>query len=162
MCFMHNVCEGSHIRLSRHLVLATSPHYGRGRGKGVEVYRVMVRNVIAHLQQHFRGERVYVRSTVAGHPNCQHAQAPYTDKLYKHDPVWHNWAEFDSHNQAWREALATFSDDRFVFLDIEPLTRARPDGHLKPNAPDCLHYCMPGTIDYWNLALASFWMSCKA
>ena len=70
-------------------------------------------------------------------------------------------AEFDSHNQAWREALGALGDDRFVFVDVEPMTRARPDGHLNPPSPDCLHYCLPGVIDYWTLLLASFWMSCK-
>ena len=70
-------------------------------------------------------------------------------------------AEFDSHNQAWREALGALGDDRFVFVDVEPMTRARPDGHLNPPSPDCLHYCLPGVIDYWTLLFASFWMSCK-
>ena len=51
---------------------------------------------------------------------------------------------------------------RFVFLDVEPMTRVRPDGHLRPDGPDCLHYCLPGVIDYWTLLLASFWMSCRS
>ena len=50
---------------------------------------------------------------------------------------------------------------RFVFLDVDEMTRTRPDGHLGPPG-DCLHYCLPGVIDYWTLLLASFWMSCRA
>ena len=194
--FAIQCCEGhdTGFWFPRYLILATSsPHYGRGRGKPVAVYKIMIQNMLAYLRQHFKGNRVYIRSTIAGHPNCKHAQGPYSDLIYPHDPVWHNWAEFASHNQAWREALAALGDERyeqgrmhgilhaagltdqlcgrdtdtsgrrvrFVFLDVEPLTRARPDGHLNPSGPDCLHYCLPGVIDIWNLFLASFWMSCK-
>lgn len=88
-------------------------------------------------------------------------QGPYSDTEYEHPATWHNWHEFEGHNLAWKTALQQLNDPRFVFLDVEPMTRARPDGHLWPHRPDCLHYCLPGVIDYWTLLLASFWMSCR-
>ena len=57
----------------------------------MEVYKVMIQNLLAYLQRTFKGVRVYIRATYAGHPNCKHAQGPYSDKLYEHDPIWHNW-----------------------------------------------------------------------
>ena len=57
----------------------------------MEVYQVMIHNVLAYLRREFRGVRVYIRATISGHPNCKHAQGPYSDSLYEHDPVWHNW-----------------------------------------------------------------------
>ncbi|CAL8467406.1 g6944 [Coccomyxa elongata] len=144
-----------------YLVLATSAHWWSHRGYGPEQYAAGVRAVLRHLVSKFKGERVFVRASVAGHPQCQLAQGPYSDFLYPHEEHWVNWGEFKGHNDAWRQAIAAQNDTRFVFLDVEPMTRVRPDGHLRPDGPDCLHYCLPGVIDYWTLLLASFWMSCR-
>ncbi|EIE24415.1 hypothetical protein COCSUDRAFT_65346 [Coccomyxa subellipsoidea C-169] len=145
-----------------HLVISTSAHWATTRGTGPGRHAAAVQTVARHLAANFKGERVFVRASVPGHPQCHLAQGPYSDALYAHEASWHNWGEFAAHNDAWRNALRALNDSRFVFLDVEPLTRARPDGHLRPGSPDCLHYCLPGVIDYWTLLLASFWMSCRS
>ncbi|BDA42957.1 probable protein trichome birefringence-like 10 [Coccomyxa sp. Obi] len=147
---------------SSYLVLSTSAHWWSRRGTGPEQHAAAVQSVLRHLVSNFKGEKVFVRVSVAGHPQCQLAQGPYSDVLYQHEAYWHNWGEFKAHNDAWRHGIAALNDSRFVFVDVEPMTRVRPDGHLRPGAPDCLHYCLPGVIDYWTLLLASFWMSCRS
>lgn len=41
-----------------------------------------------------------------------HVQGPYSDALYKHDTTWHNWHEFQAHNDAWRSVLHALNDSR--------------------------------------------------
>lgn len=62
------------------------------------------------------------------------------------------------------EAKASEKGVKFKLLDVTPLSLLRPDGHPGPyrhyqpfakskNAKvqnDCLHWCLPGPIDYWN------------
>ena len=39
-------------------------------------------------------------------------------------------------------------------LDVAPMTRLRPDAHLRPKT-DCLHFALPGVPDWWNHLLAT-------
>ena len=74
------------------------------------------------------------------------------DRLYEHAPTKYNWADFEGHNQMWRSALGMLGDPRFAYLDVSDMTAARPDGHCNPLF-DCLPYCLPGVIIYWNFLL---------
>lgn len=46
--------------------------------------------------------------------------------------------------------------NQFDFLDITEMMAMRVDGHPGPYWPwgsrsnDCLHWCLPGPIDFWN------------
>jgi hypothetical protein len=44
-----------------------------------------------------------------------------------------------------------------MLLDVSPMTEVRGDGHRPPG--DCLHYNLPGVVDYWNHLLFSSLMS---
>ena len=59
----------------------------------------------------------------------------------------YNWSKFHAYDALWKEAIAALLDMRFPFLYVAQMSRARPDGHLRP-PDDCLHYCLPGLIDY--------------
>lgn len=116
----------------------------------------MIDNLLAYLKKNFHGQKVIYRSSVAGHPNCERAQGPYSDRLYPHEEYWYNWSNFSDHNAMWKASLESLGDEKYSYLDIEEMTRVRPDGHLHPSKNDCLHYCLPGVIDYWNFMLLAY------
>jgi len=81
----------------------------------------------------------------------------------------YGWGDFDARNDYAKEALGRYNSDvdastaptgpaRIHVLDVVPMTNLRPDGHqaspdnLYPQKPtnDCLHYSMPGPIDWFN------------
>ena len=112
----------------------------------------MTVNVMNYLRDNFRGLMVYVRSSAPGHPSCEKALGPYSDKLYGHEESMFNWAELHTYDALWKVAIGALLDKRFAFMDITQMSTARPDGHSRP-PDDCLHYCLPGLIDYWNFFL---------
>ena len=53
----------------------------------------------------------------------------------------------------------------WIVLDVVPMTRLRPDGHLFPaGGLDCLHYTAEpnGVVDHWNHQLAALLTSERA
>lgn len=139
----------------RILMLSTSPHWEKNsQGK----YHAMVQNVLSFLQRSFHGIKVFVRSSIPGHPNCEKAQGPYLEHSYRHEETWYNWDEFSDHNKMWKAGIDSLGDNRFAFFDVASMSALRPDGHLDPPR-DCLHYCLPGLIDHWNFLLMAHIMS---
>lgn len=119
-----------------------------------------------------RGSRdlVLFRSTVPGHLKCGHANlAPYeTYRDFREN--WEgrkSWKMFERFNDyAYRVlderghrmegADAEGNTARIELLDVFPMTVLRRDGHSggehKPPGErvDCLHYALPGPVDWWN------------
>lgn len=78
----------------------------------------MIHNVLAYLRREFRGVRVYIRATISGHPNCKHAQGPYSDALYEPGPAWHNWCAHGFERQPIHSAR---SHDETVGMQVSDL-----------------------------------------
>eukprot|EP00271_Cylindrocystis_brebissonii_P001544 TRINITY_DN1180_c2_g2_i1.p1 TRINITY_DN1180_c2_g2~~TRINITY_DN1180_c2_g2_i1.p1 ORF type:complete len:150 (+),score=6.33 TRINITY_DN1180_c2_g2_i1:43-450(+) len=90
------------------------------------------------------------RALHPGHINCP----SYTGPISTHqgfETLPYKWSKFPHQNELMRPVV---SQAGAVWLDIEPMSLLRPDGHLAFHAgaegkPDCLHYCTPGPTDFW-------------
>uniref|UniRef100_A0A7S4HSR3 Trichome birefringence-like C-terminal domain-containing protein n=1 Tax=Odontella aurita TaxID=265563 RepID=A0A7S4HSR3_9STRA len=128
---------------------------------------------------------VIMRTTPPGHPDCTTAVRPHASEEEflasfrpENIPIKKNrlrtsqyrWDTFDDMDAYMKEKVAQHKSRREIhlgpgpgpavhLLDVVPLTRLRPDGHVsgpdnldplgKPEF-DCLHYALPGPIDWWN------------
>ena len=72
----------SSLCVCRHLVLTTSAHWASSRGTGPGRHAAAVQTVVRHLAANFRGERVFVRASVPGHPQCHLAQVRAKSGLF--------------------------------------------------------------------------------
>jgi hypothetical protein len=124
---------------------------------------------------------VLFRTLVPGHWNCSRpGLTPFQDfAAYKKDAEEHpnlkeqiyTWSKFSSYNDY---AIRKLDNRRFEststgttkalmeVVDVFPMTVLRPDGHcsdeFRPPSyldSDCLHYNLPGPVDWWShLALS--------
>uniref|UniRef100_A0A7S4M8K7 Trichome birefringence-like C-terminal domain-containing protein n=1 Tax=Odontella aurita TaxID=265563 RepID=A0A7S4M8K7_9STRA len=82
----------------------------------------------------------------------------------------YQWDKYEKMNEHLREAVRMYNKDdshsgpsNVHLLDVSHMTNLRPDGHMggidnkNPNKKvDCLHYSLPGPIDWWsNLLFAN-------
>ena len=97
-----------------------------------------------------RKDLLILRSTPAGHRDCQN----YSKPLNAPPPrtSLHDWDGFARHNAYLDRAVRDLA--YAAVLDVVPMTRLRPDGHLRPPV-DCLHHTNPGVSDYWNHLLVT-------
>ncbi|CAI5462591.1 unnamed protein product [Closterium sp. Yama58-4] len=91
---------------------------------------------------------IIYRSTPPGHAHCDQLLAPIAERQ---DPssLPNHWGEFAAQNE-WAKRLVKAVGG--VFLDVDPMTALRPDGHIRPPS-DCLQYCLPGPPDEWTRML---------
>ena len=130
---------------------------------------------------------LFIRTTAPGHEDCQKYSEPFpnhesylaTNPTKEH---FYKWDKFSLYN----DYLATLLDLRrrermqnetfqkstpqTELLDIFYMTVLRPDGHISgPECTnercktkiDCLHYNLPGPLDWWNHLLFSHLQSVK-
>ena len=114
------------------------------------------------------------RTLVPGHWDCgRSGLTPFGDfAAYLKDAQEHqnpreevySWGKFSSYNDYVVKSLDVrrhkpFDQPRAIIevLDVFPITVLRPDGHCSdefkpPNflATDCLHYDLPGPLDWWS------------
>lgn len=134
------------------LVVNTGAHW-YGRPENAAIAFSAIANALSRV---FRGTLI-VRTTVMGHKECQLFEEPLepngTLPLSLKDLPF-NWANFGKLNEMITKAVAasTLKDFKILYVDM---FEQRPDGHaLGPgNKTDCLHYCVPGPIDWWNKLL---------
>ena len=129
---------------------------------------------------------IFFRTTAAGHDDCENFSAPVATPppTGRRHPSY-SWQNFDRYNEYARAVLQETLDkdhrqreqqqqqqqqqqqgageggqkvvDGVHLLDVVPMTRLRPDGHLQPPV-DCLHYSLPGPPDWWNhLLVTQLW-----
>ena len=93
---------------------------------------------------------VVYRSNVPGHSGCSDDSVPLAKSTdFQVDTVY-NWALIEDFNNFTAKTMAQLSEkERWMLLDVHPMTILRPDGHFKPPV-DCLHYKLPGPPDFWN------------
>lgn len=119
------------------------------------------------------------RSTAPGHQDC-FDEAPvssvvnmtYDIFLQRYATTKYDWHLFDEYNQYARRTLEKEFASRlttprsntdvstantnntklgsvhFHYLNVYNMTVLRPDQHVQAN--DCLHYMLPGPVDFWN------------
>lgn len=122
---------------------------------------------------------VFIRTQVPGHLNChRHGAAPFSSITeyhqdlaaqggpHKNRPAY-NVTNQQIYNSILSQSVAernlqSSSKGVMYILDIFPSTILRADGHMgsefKAEATkeeDCLHYSLPGPVDWWNHLLFS-------
>ena len=93
---------------------------------------------------------VIFRNTAPGHADFEkyfHAKPwdiPHNTTNDAHYDLTWKWEEFQGQNVKLKRLL----DDHYpnyLYMDIDYMTRLRPDGHRDP-----LHYCIPGPMRGWT------------
>jgi hypothetical protein len=103
----------------------------------------------------------FFRTTVPGHANCSLHSKPFrtlrdyaesiktgTEWIRRHRGF--RWDLFAGFNQYVSKRV---KGTTIQLLDVNPMTVLRPDGHRPPK--DCLHYYLPGVVDWWNHLLVT-------
>ncbi|CAI5482746.1 unnamed protein product [Closterium sp. Yama58-4] len=108
-----------------------------------------VRRTLQFVRQNHPEKLVVFRSTAPGHMGCTNATGPIKQRQ---DPktLPFGWGQFKRQNELLRGVVEEMGA---VFMDIEPMTALRPDGHrgrITEQKTDCLHYCSPGPEDAWS------------
>ncbi len=135
------------------LILNTGAHWP----DNMSGYGMMVMRVLGYLQRNLRGKRVFYRASSHGHTGCTDASHPETRHGTVNQTISYNWRLLEHYNYIWDDEITRMKDDRLVYLNIFPMSGARADSHsLSKNKNDCLHYCLPGIVDFWNYLLISF------
>ena len=149
-----------------HWVL-TSPQYGQ-----------MVERVMRYLRRSdYRGQPLYRQNFAPGCGSALNHSGMFHDLHTSRSPdpthtvppdvwQWRQLSEFDAwwSAAAAREATAAASGGGTAeaarplkVLNVSRATGYRVDGHCgdcqHPADADCLHYCLPGAIDLWSVAL---------
>ncbi|CAI5947147.1 unnamed protein product [Closterium sp. NIES-65] len=91
---------------------------------------------------------IIYRSTSPGHAHCENITAPLKEPQDPASLPFH-WGEFGRQNKLARQMVEAVGG---VFMDVDPMTSLRGDGHMMPPS-DCLHYCLPGPLDVWTQLL---------
>jgi len=147
------------------LVINTGAHW-HGKPEAAAGAFLNIANAISEV---FRG-KVVVRTTVMGHEGCEkygNAMDPvangqiHTDSVAaasapKSDDMPYNWKNFGTLNDLIAKAMEESDLMNYEILFVD-MFEQRPDGHYQGAtggpAMDCLHYCVPGPIHWWNKLL---------
>jgi len=109
-----------------------------------------------------RDDVAFFRSVSPGHFDCFNATdryalnrplANYSEYLRLAETSMYSWDKFKLYNSYARERIEErehSGNNTFPlrFLNVFNMTALRPDGHTAAN--DCLHYELPGPVDWWN------------
>mmetsp|Transcript_14370 Transcript_14370/g.18793 ORF Transcript_14370/g.18793 Transcript_14370/m.18793 type:complete len:322 (+) Transcript_14370:353-1318(+) len=136
-------------------------------------YKEDMQIMLRSLTQINRTQDLYFfRTTAPGHPRCN-PRNPKTfnwtrgtrdtplSSLKELDLTRQNfdWERCGDYNRYTRESIREYSWNGTLMnmhvLDIYNMTALRQDGHGAVNG-DCLHYSLPGPIDWWNHLLATY------
>ena len=141
-----------------HLIFSVGNHW---HGK-LQKYPSMVKTVLRYLNRNFKGVQVVFRGIGHGHYGCSIQELQESTRsdgqvaAMKEMPRY-NWRMFSHWNAVWKYEIERLNNNRIIFMDTSPITANRADGHLGfRREDDCLHWCLPGVIDYWNFLLMSF------
>ena len=129
----------SFLRWADVIVLNRGAHFTPDGG-----FRAGVRAAVRYIRNLEPDKLIIVRSTPPGHVYCSNYSEPI---IAPQDPASlpHHWGEFARQNKILKEEAEAVGA---VYMDVDPMTVLRPDGHLGPPI-DCLHYCIPGPLDVW-------------
>ena len=111
-------------------------------------FRTGVRAALRFIRRLLPRTLLIFRSTAPGHANCSGRSTPLSAPQPS-EGLPYNWHRFHAQNRMAEEEVRAVGG---VFLDVEPMTGLRADGHRELNLAgrvDCLHYCEPGPVDWW-------------
>lgn len=96
-----------------------------------------------------------------GHLNCLTAELPYKSDGNQNaasDPLHekYNWKRFQEFDDMARRSAHDFNIS--AVLDMSPLY-LRPDGHIRGEHQDCLHYCQPGPLNVFSVLLLQMFLN---
>jgi len=162
------------------LLLNSGAHIGN-----LQKFRDTMDNVLQELDNMKRNDDiVFIRTTAPGHEDCQKYDKPFqtyneyllTNPTKEHFYKWDKFALYNDYlattiDKRRRERLQNTKSLRDIIttpqvelLDTFYMTVLRPDGHISgPECAnercktkiDCLHYNLPGPLDWWNHLLFS-------
>ena len=105
---------------------------------------------------------VIYRTSAPGHDGCEAAVEPLQTRYEPAAEHRYRWDDVELHD-SYRiaELRARLPAGRLHFIDAATIANARADGHLvrkvysyqSADKRDCLHYCLPGPPDEYNLVL---------
>jgi len=102
------------------------------------------------------GDIVVFRNTVPGHASCfEHGSGisppsmTHETFLERYYTTKYDWNLFDAYNGIAKQSLKNLQGGITVhYLNVYNMTVLRADQHVA--ATDCLHYMLPGPVDFWN------------
>jgi len=92
------------------------------------------------LAENKTGDKIVFRLTPPGHNNCHKFQKPFAslDQFETScSSQQFDWNSFEEYNNHVRESLSKKGlADRVLVLDVVPMTKLRPDGHMEFDGPN--------------------------
>lgn len=130
------------------LILNTGAHI-----HNLGFYKTIIDEVVDYVKDHFNGYVVY-RTTSPGHPKCWLYPGPIEDEnfRFKYEDEYRKVFTWDLIEDFNNYAAGKFQKIGAKILRGDQITKNRPDGH---RGRDCLHYFLPGPVDWWNKLLYS-------
>ena len=119
-------------------------------------FEALARTTVSALSHNTHGVLAF-RSHFMPHGDCARIQEPLRNKSQVFE--WYhyasyNWLQLPMMNDVWWDAFDS-AGPRFVFYNITWATTLRADAHTLflpgKNHSDCVHFCLPGVIDLWNI-----------
>ena len=101
---------------------------------------------------------VIYRTSVPGHSRCQEARAPLQRRYVPEQGHAFHWDDVEAHDAVRRSRFEALLPGRVRYIDAATIANARADRHMIQGrwgggSLDCLHYCLPGPPDTYNLVL---------
>lgn len=101
---------------------------------------------------------VIYRTSVPGHSRCQEARAPLQRRYVPEQGHAFHWDDVEAHDAVRRSRFEALLPGRVRYIDAATIANARADRHMIQGrwgggSFDCLHYCLPGPPDTYNLVL---------
>ena len=119
-------------------------------------FEAMARTTVSALFHNTHGV-VAFRSHFMPRGDCAGFQEPLRNESqvseWSHHTAY-NWLRLPMMNDVWWDAF-DLAGPRFVFYNITWATNLRADAHTVflpgKNHSDCVHFCLPGVVDLWNI-----------
>ena len=96
------------------------------------------------------------RTSVPSHAMCQEARVPLQSRYVAPDGHMFHWDDVEAHNAVRRSRFEALLPGRVRYIDAATIANSRADRHIVQGrygggSVDCLHYCLPGPPDAYNL-----------
>jgi len=104
------------------------------------------------LRERYPDLLILYMASVAGHKGCESIEVPL-EKAQDRASLPFHWGDFHEQNGIAQRIVEKYGG---VFLDVEPMTELRADGHrgdvrtIEGRRHDCLHHCSPGKQRQWK------------
>ena len=136
------------------LVLNTGLHVEMRQEAGVIAAHT---TLLARWLNTTRHDVIY-RTSAPGHALCQEARVPLQSRYVAPEGHRFHWDVIEVHDAVRRSRFEALLPGRVRFIDAATIANSRADRHMVQGrygggSVDCLHYCLPGPPDAYNLVL---------